>query len=117
MSLLMPRNLVYSRLQRPVFMSLLGGLAAKCYFHLFNFQKKTVLINFILIVYETVGFFQIIFLELRSKFEMLFAFLSFSKTLQFCSFIIFTRTHRTGIPSNYIYFIKNKPMNGLLLIL
>ena len=37
---------------------------------------------------------------------LLFRFLNFSKTLLFCSFIICKRTHRTSIPSNYIYFIK-----------
>ena len=37
---------------------------------------------------------------------MLFEFLSFSKTLLFCLFIIFKRTYETSIPSNFIYFTK-----------
>ena len=54
----------------------------------------------------------VIFLELhlikiRKLFKtLLFEFLSFSKTLLFCSFIIFKGTHGTSIPSNCIYFMK-----------
>ena len=36
----------------------------------------------------------------------LFEFLSLSKTLLFCSFIIFKGTHGTSIQTNYTYFTK-----------
>ena len=39
-------------------------------------------------------------------------FLSFFKSLLFCSFIIFKGTPETSIPSNYIYFMKTT--NGFL---
>ena len=40
---------------------------------------------------------------------LLFGFLNFSKTLLFCSLIIFKRTHGTSTPSNF--FIIKKRMN------
>ena len=56
--------------------------------------------------------------NLQLKFEniskpLLFDCLSFSKTLLFCSFIIFERTHGTSRQGNYIYMYY---MNGLLVI-
>ena len=77
---------------------------------IFKIFRKTVLIFFIFTILQyllgwlltkNLDFFQIIFTwsYVKVKFE------NFSKTLLFCLFNIFKRTHGTSIPLNYIYFI------------
>ena len=60
------------------------------------------------IVYKIYGFFSDHIFGVMFNFSktLLFEFLIVSKTLLFCSFIIFKRTKGTSIPSNYIYFTK-----------